>query len=261
MFKPLIICIISTFTLIGCQPKVEKSQEDPSAELKLNSDFPKDLDKVFTAHGGYEAWSNMRALSFKMESKNELHQVSLWDRKSLISGPEKVIGYDGENVWLAPDTIEVGNARFYNGLFFYFFAMPFVLGDPGIIYEPLEEKDLMGKRYKGIKISYENGVGDAPKDNYILWYDLETYQMEWLMYTVTYGSDEASDSYRLIKYSGWTDFEGIKLPTSLEWYNYENDSVGAPRNERVFSEIVISQEPFDASLFSMPENARIAPLE
>jgi hypothetical protein len=43
--------------------------------------------------------------------------------------------------------------------------MPFVLGDPGISYEDLADKEILGLNYGVIKISYGAGVGDSPKDN------------------------------------------------------------------------------------------------
>ncbi len=242
--------------MISCQLKQEKKTQ---IELINASTFPVELNEVFDAHGGYGDWSKMRALSFTMESKGELHEVSLWDRKALITSDEKKIGFDGKEVWVTPDSVSAENARFYNGLFFYFFAMPFVLGDPGIVYESLAERRLLDQVYKGIKISYENGVGDAPKDNYILWYDPATFQMEWLMYTVTYGSEEESENYRLIRYSEWETIGGLKLPTVLDWYVYENDSVGEMKNQRVFSDIILSEEPFEEGQFSMPQNAQVAP--
>jgi len=83
--------------------------------------------------------------------------------------------------------------------------------------------------------------------------------MKWLMYTVTYRSGEPSDKYSLIAYENWSDFNGLRLPTSLKWYRFENDSVGAERGEVVFEEIKISEESPASSLFEMPAGAQIAP--
>ena len=52
---------------------------------------------------------------------------------------------------------------------FYFYAMPFILADDGIIYEDVAALKFEGKSYPGIKISYESGVGESPEDEYILY--------------------------------------------------------------------------------------------
>ena len=81
------------------------------------------------------------------------------------------------------------------------------------------------------------------------------------MYTVTYRSGEPSDSYNLINYSGWTDFGGVVLPTTLQWHQFQEDTVGDKRgNGTLFENIQLSTEYPSDSLFVMPENAQIAPL-
>ena len=138
--------------------------------------------------------------------------------------------------------------------------MPFVVGDPGVSYEDMEQRELKGKTYNGIKISYGEGVGDAPDDNYIIWYDPQTNKMEWLMYTVTYGNNEPNEQYRLIKYDQWSDFEELLLPTKIQWYQYEEDSVGDVAGEVAFENIKLSKLVPNQDLFEMPEGAQIAPM-
>ncbi|MEO1255226.1 MAG: DUF6503 family protein, partial [Bacteroidota bacterium] len=134
------------------------------------------------------------------------------------------------------------------------------VGDPGANYEELEPKELDGKTYSGIKVSYSEGIGDAPDDNYIIWYDPETGKMEWLMYTVTYGRGESSDKFSLIKYGTWQEFNGLVLPTSLQWFQYDGETVGEARGDAtMFSDIQISDEAPDETLFVMPAGAQIAP--
>lgn len=217
------------------------------------------IDKVFKAHGGYSTWAEMKELSFK--KGEERHLISLINRHSIIEAPDRTIGFDGNQVWVSPDSAKAEGARFYHNLYFYFYAMPFVLGDPGVFYEDIEDREILGKTYSGIKISYDNGVGDSPKDNYIIWYDSETYKMEWLMYTVTFRSREVSQNYRLIKYDKWGEFGGLVLPTTIQWHHFENDTIGIMRNEVVFNSIFISEKAPRKNLFQMPEDAQTAPLQ
>ncbi len=247
-----LILSLAVVVFYSCQTNPKQTEDQP-----LRS-FPEEVSKVFEAHGGYDQWTEMSALSYAMEN-GEKQLISLKDRKVLIEGEERTIGFDGNEVWVQPDTADASRARFYHNLYFYFYAMPFVLGDSGISYEQLEPKEMQEEVLSGIKVSYGEAVGDSPDDNYILWYDPSTYQMKWLMYTVTYGKDGASDRYSLIKYPEWTEVNGLKLPKKLQWHVYKNDSIGDVRGEALFTDVLINKEVPNAQLFEMPEDAQVAP--
>ncbi len=249
----LAICISS------CQqPQETTEQSSPEAAPSNTSHHSESISKVIQAHGGFENWSKMAHLSY---SKGEEKTVTnLWNRKIRLETSEKVIGFDGENVWVAPDSVEVGNARFYHNLYFYFYAMPFVVGDPGAFYEDVEPREIHGKSYNGIKVTYGEGVGDTPDDFYILWYDPETFKMEWLMYTVTFRSGAANEDYRLIKYGDWNEIGGLLLPTAFQWHKFEDGVEGEMTRKVVFENIIVSNEPPSEALFTMPEGAQLAPM-
>ncbi|MEM0939322.1 MAG: DUF6503 family protein [Bacteroidota bacterium] len=252
------VCVILLFLFFGCASKKEKPvQKSNNQNYKTPAHHIKALTKVFDAHGGYENWHKMKTLSYNKGEERTI--TNLQDRKTRLESPNQTIGFDGKNVWVSPDSVDVSRARFYHNLYFYFFAMPFVVGDPGAFYEVIDSKEINGKMYEGLKISYNDGVGDSPEDNYIIWSDPETDQMEWLMYTVTYRSKETSDNYRLIRYADWKGFNGVVLPQSLQWYQFSNDSIGDLRSEVIFENIELSTTVPDPSIFEMPENAQVAP--
>lgn len=251
--------ILLAVLFIACQKTQNSSTEiatTPSVELP--SHHSELLTKVFEAHGGYAQWNQMKSLSYKKGGESTI--TNLENRKIRVEDSERVIGFDGNAVWIQPDTIDASRARFYHNLYFYFYAMPFVVGDPGAYYEEVPSMVIKGKKYNGIKVSYNEGVGDASDDNYVLWIDPDSNQMEWLMYTVTYRSGEPSDNYRLINYLEWGSFNGLRLPTQIQWFHYDGDSVGAERGEPVlFADIEINESFPADSLFEMPEQAIIAP--
>ncbi|MBC6427233.1 MAG: hypothetical protein GDA51_12395 [Ekhidna sp.] len=255
--KYLVVLIIIGL-MSGCQQTgADKSLRSNEAEYKQPAHHIDALTEIFKAHGGYEQWDRMKTLSYKKEEETTI--THLKNRKIRLESPDRVIGFDGENVWVTPDSADASNARFYHNLFFYFYAMPFVVGDPGANYEVLEKRELKGKAYNRIKIGFNQGVGDAPDDNYIIFSDPETNRMEWLMYTVTYRSGKPGEKYNLINYKSWEEFNSLILPTAIEWYQFQNDSVGGPRSEVVFENIEILESAPDPALFEMPEGAQIAP--
>ena len=197
------------------------------------------------------------------EAGAETQLIDLRDRRERITQPggegqEAVdIGYDGNELWITADTSYRGNPAFYKNLMFYFYAMPWVLADPGIHYRPADTLTVDGQPYPGYFISYDDGVGYSPKDNYRIHYDPTSHQMQWLGYTVTGRSGQASDKFSWIKYPTWTDHGGVQLPDSLVWYTTEDNLPGAPRNVRHFTRVELRTAAPDSSRFARPPGARV----
>jgi hypothetical protein len=141
---------------------------------------------------------------------------------------------------------------------FYFYAMPFVLGDDGITYTEVDALEFKDVSYPGTKISYGAGVGDAPNDEYILYRDPKTNQMAWLAYTVTYGKNEKSDRFSYIKYDQWQEVNGLQLPSKIQWYKTENNQPTEMRNERSFIKPTATTTQLDAAIFEKPKNVEFA---
>lgn len=159
-------------------------------------------------------------------------------------------------VWVNPPSENAERQRMRYNLIWYFYAFPFVIGDPGIIYEVLEPVTLNTETYNAVKISYNDGIGDSPKDNYIVLSDQENNQMKWLMYTATFGASESRDQFSLIKYDGWEERGGVLLPSVLQWYQFKDGIVGEPRGDaRTFENVMVSTEFPAISMFEVPEGA------
>lgn len=239
--------------------EVINTSEESIEENTIN--YPDNLMKIFDAHGGLDAWNKMQSLEFTMPKPEgeDIITVNLKNRKSLLEKPNHTIGFNGENVWLySKDTIAFnGNPKFYYNLMFYFYAMPFVLADEGINYTNAEPLIHQGKSYPGIKITYQNGVGESSEDEYILYYDSETFKMAWLAYTVTYFSKEKSSELHFRKYDVWQDINGVLLPKSIVRYNYEANNPTTVHSEDTFINVKLSPQAPDNDLFEMPEGAEI----
>jgi hypothetical protein len=85
--------------------------------------------------------------------------------------------------------------------------------------------------------------------------------MEWLFYTVTYYSKEKQNKFNALHYSEWEDISGLIPPKSMSGYKTENDTVSVKRYDSEFSEIRISEQKLNDSLFSMPGEAEIDSLK
>lgn len=253
IMKKLSLLLIISILFLSCKNDVKTEIETIESSDITTSIYPEDVTRIFDAHGGIDRWNTMNQLSFSMERPNgmETTVTDLKSRRSIITTATYKLGYDSERLWLKElDTIPYnGNAKFYNGLMFYFYAMPFVLGDDGIIYESADDLVFEGKTYPGILISYENGTGVSSDDQYIVYYNSETGLMEWLGYTVTFGKDSKSNDFHFIRYNNWNDINGLKLPKSIDWYKYENNMPTTKRNTVEFQNINVSKNTLEKSYF------------
>ncbi len=259
--KKTALLLLTVALMFSCKQETKTNDYKNETLDVTTTIYPENISKIFKAHGGIDHWNAMQSLVFTMPSPdgNEITTTNLKSRESLIDMPNHIIGFDGKDVWLhKKDTTSYkGNAKFYYNLMFYFYAMPFVLGDDGISYKDVEPLTFEGNDYPGILISYESGVGESPDDEYILYYNPETYNMEWLGYTVTYFSKEKGKEFHFIKYSDWQTIDGLELPKTLTWYDYENSKPTTKRNDLEFVNVTILQTKPDDRLFKKPENAKV----
>ncbi|MFI8377459.1 DUF6503 family protein [Leeuwenhoekiella sp. NPDC079379] len=232
---------------LSCNSKKEQQPVTiTQAIVEETTNYPEILLKILNAHGGLDTWKTYQTLTFtidKAPNTDEVHTIDLHSRKDHIDMGTVSMGYDGNKAWLRdPEQTYKGNADFYHNLMFYFYAMPFVLADQGIIYEQTEDLVVNDTSYLGLKINFEAQIGSSSNDEYYLYYDLETYQMRWLGYTATFGAAEKSDAVNFIAYDNWTLVEHIRLPKSISWYTSENGKLTEPRNTVDFKEIRLSTE-------------------
>ncbi len=262
--KKIAYSMLLVILITACKNEVKTEStviDEVSKEDIITSIYPESITKVFEAHGGIDNWNKMQTLSFTMEKPNgkEVTTTNLKTRAELIDTPTYAMGYDGEKLWVNEKAGNEykGNAKFYKGLMLYFYAMPFIIGDNGIIYEDIEPLIFEEQTYPGILISYEAGIGESPDDQYVVYYNAESGQMEWLGYTVTFGKDEKSKDFHFIRYNNWQTVNGVVLPKSMDWYTYENNLPTEKRNTVEFSDVVVSEKAPDASIFAIPEMAKV----
>ncbi|MFD0963904.1 hypothetical protein [Pseudofulvibacter geojedonensis] len=262
--KHSFLSLLTVLTLFSCKNGEEvKGIQTPveQEERKVEETrFPMEVSRMFEAHGGFKKWNSMRQLSYTLPKKNnnETHIIDLKSRKSVINASNYTIGFDGNEVWMNKEgQFPINKARFYHNLYFYFYAMPFILGDKGIKYEKTADLEFEGVKYPGYKISYDSNIGDSPDDNYFVYYDSETYLMKWLGYTVTYGGEGPSNEIHYINYSDWNKVNNLLLPATLQWYSSENNLPKEPTSKQKFNLVSISKEKPDNKLFEKPIDALV----
>jgi Family of unknown function (DUF6503) len=263
--KKIAFASIIVLLLVACKnDSKEKTTviETLSKEDITTSLYPESITKVFDAHGGIDKWNKMQTLSFTMEKPDgkEITTTDLKSRAELIDFPTHSQGYDGESIWIKEKEgydNDGSRAKFYRGLMMYFYTMPFIVGDSGIIYEDIEPLTFEEKSYPGVLISYEAGIGSSPDDQYGIYYNSETGQMEWLSYTVTFGKDGKSNDFRYIRYNDWQTINGLVLPKSISWYKYEDNTPTELSKTIEFKDVVLSEKAPEISIFKIPEGGKV----
>lgn len=245
--------------LFSCQSKKETTPETTTPAHWKN--IPTEMMAGLDGHGGLEQWNKMKTMEFSYPKREgtELHQVDLPTRKVRITHENYTIGFDGKEAWVTPDKEALGgvSARFYHNLIFYFYAIPYVLADPGTNYEVLPSRTINGKELNAIKVSFNDGVGDAPDDYYIAHFDKKTNEMYLLLYTVTYFSGESNENFGAIVFDDWKEVNGLKIPKTMKGYKYAADTLGEQRYIHEFSDLKLSETALDPSIFERPDNAVI----
>ena len=257
-----ILMFLLIFSSCREQPKKSNAIDEVPApvEAVVDESYPEALQKVFEAHGGLPQWRSFKNLVYEIpkDDFSEVHTINLYSRKDRIDTPNFSMGFDGNDVWLNDlDQNYEGDPVFYHNLMFYFYAMPFVLADDGIVYSETEDLEFEGKAYPGIGIGYQANIGTTPKDQYYIHYDPDTYQMTWLGYTVTYRTGEKSENVKWIRYGEWLAEDGVILPKSITWHNYEGRTIGDARSTVEFENVSLSEQAREAEFFKMPETAKV----
>ncbi|MCB0854363.1 MAG: hypothetical protein KDD63_19205 [Bacteroidetes bacterium] len=254
-----IILLLITLLFWSCQPNPQQPEEENYIPETL-------IQKAVETHGGLAKWRSYHQLSFDVltgSEENINRETILTDlnsRYEKISGEGYQMGYDGTNYWYKLE--EEGkepNTKFMINLNFYFFAMPFVLADPGVNEENLGRKTLNGKEYEVVKATFDPGTGVAPDDQYILYLDPETYQLEILLYSVTYFNKENATQYNALYYREWQEADGLKVPKTIvrHYWDAENQALGDSRGEKSFENVGFSEEKAALSTFSAPEHSKV----
>ncbi|MCB0493623.1 MAG: hypothetical protein KDC93_14545 [Cyclobacteriaceae bacterium] len=253
---------LAIFLIASCTPK--QKQE---TSIDHYSVLPSYFSETLKAHGGLDKWRSFKTLEYDLlhdgdSTPAEHYTLDLLNRKDLTVADSFKIGFDGKEVWVAPNkgAFKGRSARFYHNLYSYFLTIPFIVSDPGVIYSN-DTLTVDGKLYDVINVNFETGIGDADKDAYKLLINPDNQQMEKLLYTVTYYSGEAHENYNALSYEDWTDVNGLRFPTKLVGYKYSNGTLGEKRYEVSFINIELKEESPNQDIFKMPTEAEIDSLK
>ncbi|TDQ18262.1 hypothetical protein DFQ04_0060 [Algoriphagus boseongensis] len=245
--------LLAILLIFAFSCKQEPSTPNPRLEQ------PEEFKKLLDAHGDWKQWIDAKSFSFNMVHETNLawenHYIDLVGRKVRIDGDTWQIGNDGQNVWISPNrqAFQGQSVRFYHNLYFYFYSIPYIFTDPGVIVKKTDPKLLNGVSYEAFEVSFEPGTGDSSKDKYFMLVDPESGRLAWLLYYVTF-FDQNNTKLNALKYDDYRDADGLVFPRILTGYELVNDSTKNIRYQVSFTGPLLVNEALDDKLFKMPEN-------
>ena len=286
------IIILCLCLLIGCSQQSSDKSEQPTEEaydLALapdswrakrlieskerleKSEEGKLLWKSIQAHGGLPKWFSNGPISLHFDyqpldggKRRDSYQViDQWSVRAIhevASDRTMKYGWDGTNAWSFPEGADVGvNPRFWSTTPFYFVGLPFVLADEGIQLEMLPSKEYKGVTYDLIKVTFGEGVGDAPDDFYVLYIHPETRLMGALRYIVSYPGyfpDGGHLPEKFMEIVGHQTINGITVPTGYNTFWFKDDQPAEHITKIDVTEVSFLPE-LENSYFNPPSGAAI----
>ena len=251
-----IFALASYFSLLTlmCRPA---QQTELLNDHVLNNNIPPTFQKVLDHHG-INQWQEMKSLEFEVANKGESYLFDLQTRDAKINTEHWGITKQGQDFYVSPKLSSYdGDPIFYHNIYFYFTSMPFVLADPGITYETIGDYTMGDTLYHAVKIKYDDGVGDASKDEYIVLSDKESNEMRYLLYTVTYFSNEKSDQWGLKRYGNWKRVNGVLLPQEITSIEYDGHEMGEIRRTDTIADISLERESPEPLTFNAPSQSEL----
>ncbi|MEZ4473864.1 MAG: hypothetical protein R3F60_24355 [bacterium] len=229
--------------------------------------------RAIEAHGGLEAWFGGRALAFDYAyrptgdkpARVSYQVVDLLASRAYHELAEPVAGrfaWDGQRAWSTFDP-KAAAPRFWALTPYYFLALPFVLGDPGVRLAVVDDDPAAAGLPPAdvIKVTYETGTGDAPDDYYVCYFSKEDGHLLATRYVVSYkafhqGTGKVHGPEKLVVYGDLQRVGPVKLALRHETYAFE----GGRRGELVtISTVTRAQHgvTFDETRLDMPAGAHL----
>jgi len=287
------------FSLVGCGGGPSESEEASSenvvpeeavqrrvadARQRLTqSPGGRRVLRAIEVHGGLAAWYRAPTSSYTWTYANrdadlrftshlvvdnrtrrayhDLRSVGTFDEARPVDAR---FAWDGEQAWIAPDSLQQPNPRFWALTGFYFQQIPFVLADPGLNYTVLPDDTLDGAPHDMVEVTFNQGTGDTPGDTYILYLDKDTGRVDAIRYTVSYGRDVepgADLPQTFFDYQDYVTVHGLAVPTRFEGYAYsKTGGIGDTMRNQAMADSISYRRAFDASKLEPPATARVVAL-
>ncbi|MCI0691964.1 hypothetical protein L0337_08150 [candidate division KSB1 bacterium] len=264
--------ITNLLLVVGLTATAAKSYQRPKYASAKTKEV---IERMIEAHGGLEKWRKAPAISFNAHLKVNFggnNWVPFWEEATVetatrrayaklpnADGTHGSVAFDGKKAWSAGNLQGIARApaRFTAWRNFYLFNIPWLTQDAGVnLGEPGKGKLSMledSKEYFTVKMTFDPGTGDTPKDHYVLYIDPGTYRLKASEHVMTFASmmqgDAATSPPSIFVWEETANVDGLIVPAKYTVYWKADNSIAV--KDGAISNWSFSK-PFDESRLIMP---------
>ncbi len=228
-------------------------------------------------HGGLEAWFAGRAIRFDYTydpvgrpgatSRQTIDLLASRAYHTILEPGAGRFAFNGERAWILHE--KPGFAlppRFWSLTPYYFVSLPFVAGDPGVKLAVVDDDPAAAGLPPAdvVKLTYEDGTGDAPDDYYVLYFAKDDGRLLACRYIVTYepmmkkrGIKQSPE--KVLVYDDYREVGPLTLAHDHTFYAFPDGKRGDKVTDAGPANVVFPAE-FDETRLDMPEGAQISEL-
>jgi hypothetical protein len=223
------------------------------------------LNNALDAHGGLNTWEKFGTVEYDFSlqigdaTRDDHHIFDLNKRHVRVEHSSYTVGITKDRAWVAPDMETYGYTappRFYGKAYTYLFSVPFVFADPGVNVESAGQRPLKGTSYDVLKITFDEGVGDTPRDVFYLYLDPDSHQVHAALFSVTYRNPSVTRPITGVVYNEWTTANGLTVPRTATMYGVSKDQTLQKKlGTFEYQNVSFRTDTPSADRFAMPEQA------
>lgn len=198
----------------------------------VRGQIPTELKQAVDAHGGLDTWEAYGTVEYDFSlqignaTRDDHHIFDLNTRRVRVEDESYTVGITESKAWVAADMDAYGYAdppRFYGKPYTYLFSIPFVFADPGVRVESAGQRSLQGTSYDILEITFDEGVGDTPRDVFYLYLEPASHQARAALFSVTYRNPEVTRPITGVVYNEWATVDGVTVPHRATMYGISDD--------------------------------------
>jgi hypothetical protein len=221
------------------------------------------VDSMIAAHGGMEKWASAPTVAFEVEMLPAGQTGGMVSRVTVEQGRRRAyhdlpalsarMAWNGEKAWSENWKLPFP-PRFAALLHYYFANLPWLTRDPGVRLASEGVAKLPGDsaEYLAVRMTFEEGVGDSPRDLFLLFVNPETRRLRAVEYVSTHPAvlpkGVSSFPPNLVLYEEHATVSGLVVPTRYEFFRRDGHVPLFTVRLRDWS----FSKPFDASRLEMP---------
>ena len=223
------------------------------------------LQQALDAHGGLDTWASYGTVEYDFSlqigdaTRDDHHVFDLNRRRVRVEHADYTLGISDTRAWAAPSMDAYGYTappRFYGKAYTYLFSIPFVFSDPGVNVESVDQRRLQGTPYDVMKVTFEEGVGDTPRDVFYVYLNPDTHQVRAALFSVTYRNPEVTRPITGVVYEEWTTAGGLTVPRRASMYGVSEDQTLQEKLGTFgYRDVTFRETTPEAGQFAMPEGA------